>query len=254
MEIFDTNTNSPSSEKFELKLSNKILIGTHHKTGTVWLRSIFKKICLKYSLNFYDGIQDNLPEQFDVFLQDHSKFDVNSLGMEFFGIHLIRDPRDVIISGCFYHQKADEKWLHIPRNQFNGLTYQQKINSFKNIDDQILFEMENIGKATVLDMINWDYTNPYFLELKYEDLIVDIDMVLFNKIYSFLGFPESIIPNLIEISFNNSLFSKKVNNKHIRSGKKNQWKKYFKQTHKERFIELFDDLLIQLGYEKDNNW
>lgn len=96
------------SDKPQLKLSKKILIGTHHKTGTVWLLSIFKKICYSYSLNFYNGLQSNLPEQFDVFFQTHSKFDLDSFDDEFRGIHLIRDPRDVVISGSFYHQKAIE--------------------------------------------------------------------------------------------------------------------------------------------------
>ena len=56
--------------KQECKLSNKILIGTHHKTGTVWLESIFREICRSHNLKFYTGEQDSLPAQFDVFLQD----------------------------------------------------------------------------------------------------------------------------------------------------------------------------------------
>lgn len=108
---------------------------------------------------------------------------------------------------------------------------------------------------SVLSIKNWDYTNPHFLEIKYEDLIQDFDLTLFYKIFSFMKFPESLIPHLLEISRNNSMFSsnlKKTN--HIRSGKTNQWKKYFKEKHKNRFIELFGDVLIKLGYEKDNNW
>jgi hypothetical protein len=42
---------------------------------------------------------------------------------------VIRDPRDVIVSGANYHCKADEPWLHIPEKRFGGLTYHQKINS-----------------------------------------------------------------------------------------------------------------------------
>ncbi|MFX0202290.1 MAG: sulfotransferase domain-containing protein [Candidatus Hodarchaeota archaeon] len=241
--------------KSECKLSNKILIGTHHKTGSYWLSSVFQNICRHYSLTFYAGTQDSLPEQYDVFFQNHSVFDLDSIGVPFRGIHIIRDPRDVIISGCFYHQKSEEEWLHRPRKDLQGLTYQQKINSYRNIDDQILFEMENVGKETICDMLNWDYTCSSFYELKYEDLIEDIDLILFHKIFSFLGFPGSVIPNLLAIAYNKSLFSglhsKSV---HIRSGETNQWKKYFKPNHKDRFLELFGDALIRLGYEKKTNW
>ena len=126
---------SASRLKSECKLPNKILIGTHHKTGTVWFSSIFQYICHYHSLNFYAGKQDGLPLQFDVFFQDHSVFDLDSIGVPFRGIHIIRDPRDVIISGSFHHQKSKEKWLHRPRENLQGLTYQQKINSYRNIDD-----------------------------------------------------------------------------------------------------------------------
>ena len=242
------------SLKSECKLSNKILIGTHHKTGSVWLSSIFQNICHYHSLTFYAGKQDSLPAQFDVFFQNHSVFDLDSIGVPFRGIHIIRDPRDVIISGCFYHQKSEEEWLHRPRKDLQGFTYQQKINSYRSIDDQILFEMENVGRETIFNMLNWDYTRSSFYELKYEDLIEDIDLILFHKIFSFLGFPGSVIPNLLAIAYNKSLFSglhsKSV---HIRSGKTNQWKEYFKPNHKDRFLGLFGDALIRLGYE-NNNW
>lgn len=241
--------------KMECKLPNKILIGTHHKTGNVWLRSIFQDICRYHYLNFYAGKQDSLPTQFDVFLQNHSVFDFDSIGVPFRGIHIIRDPRDVIISGCFYHQKSNEKWLHRPLSNLQGLTYQQKINSYKNIDDQILFEMENAGRSTICDMMNWDYTRSSFYEVKYEDLIEDLDLILFHKMFSFLGFPGLMIPRLLTVAYNRSLFSgRQEKSVHIRSGKTNQWKGYFKPSHKDRFLELFGDGLQRLGYEKDNNW
>ena len=241
--------------KQECKLSNKILIGTHHKTGTVWLESIFREICRSHNLKFYTGEQDSLPAQFDVFLQDHSVFDLDSIAAPFRGIHIIRDPRDVIISGCFYHQKSDEKWLHRPLSNLQGLTYQQKINSYKNVDDQILFEMENAGRDTIRDMMNWDYTRASFCEIKYEDLIEDFDLILFHKMFSFLGFPGSRIPRLLTVAYGRSLFSgQQKKSVHIRSGKTNQWKRHFKPSHKDRFLELFGDGLQRLGYEKDDNW
>jgi sulfotransferase 6B1 len=40
----------------------------------------------------------------------------------------------------------------------------------------------------------------------------------------------------------------------FRSGKTGEWKKHFTDEHKKIFKEVAGDLLIKLGYEKDNNW
>ncbi len=251
----ESNLNRNQGNISKVNLPYKILVGSHHKAGTVWLQSIFKKICQDYYLNFFNGKKEELPASFDVFLQFHSRFDLGSLVSDYRGVHIIRDPRDVIVSGCFYHQKAQEKWLHIPNKEYNGLTYQQKINSFNNLNDKILFEMENSGQRNIKNILNWDFNNSRFIEIKYEDLIIDKELKLFQEIFTFLGFPENTISHLLEISFNKSLFSGNVNNKgHIRSGETNQWQMFFKDKHKEKFKEMFGDGLVCLGYEVDNNW
>lgn len=241
--------------KAKLELPNKILIGTHHKTGTVWLLSIFATISNEFGLNFYKGKQTNLSVEYDIFFQDHSKFYFDTLDNSVRGLHIIRDPRDVVISGVFYHQKSKEKWLHKPKKKFGGLSYQEKLNSCENLDQKIHMEINRSAKTNINDMITWSYSNPAFYELKYEELIADIDLILFHKIFTFLGFPASTLPTLLEIAYDNSIFSGKLDNSdHIRSGASSQWVKYFKQSHKDRCLELFGDALIRLGYEEDDKW
>ena len=236
-------------------LSNRILVGTHHKTGTVWMNSVFSAIARTLSLVYLHSEKDDLPSQYDILMDNHSVFAFESFSFPFRGIHLIRDPRDIIISACFYHQKSKEEWLHQPREKFNGLTYQQKINSYQCLDDQFLFEMEHSGGGNIRSMLKWNYAREDFIEVKYEDLIEDIDLQLFHEIFLFLGFPGPAIPVLLNIAYDKSLFSKQAKRSdHVRSGKARQWQQYYKQVHKERFIELFGDALIQLGYEKNNDW
>jgi len=101
-------------------------------------------------------------------------------------------------------------------------------------------------------MLAWNYANPYFLELKYEDLIIDVDLRLFQRLFEFLGFEKQHTRQLLEIAYANSLFSGQVEEPgHIRSGESRQWQNYFTQAHHQRFVELFKDALIRLGYEKD---
>jgi len=237
------------------ELPHLLLVGTHHKTGTAWLMSIFKSIADDHGLDFFYGLQEDLPAGTEIFIQNHSLFDLTHLKQPYRGVHLIRDPRDVIISGCLYHQQADEPWLQYPQHEFGGLSYQQKINTLDDLETRIIFEMENTGKQTIEEMLAWDYHQPNFIEVKYENLICDYDLVLFHEIFTFLGFPGPTIPSLLTVAFQNSLFSGGLEKSlHIRSGKKQQWKEYFTPALKTHFLALFDDALIQLGYTQDNNW
>lgn len=234
-------------------LRHKILVGTHHKTGTVWMGQIFRKICWEFGLEYFSGRQEDLPPGFDVFFQDHSGFDLTRIQGEYRGLHVIRDPRDVIVSGCFYHQRAAEKWLHVRREEFGGFSYQERLNSFPSLDEQLIFEMQH--SRTIRDMLAWSYSNPNIFEARYEDLILDRNLMQFHRIFDFLGFPGEMIPQALKIAYESSLFSGKVRtSSHVRSGDGGQWRKYFKPEHKAKFCELFGDALTRLGYEADDAW
>jgi hypothetical protein len=40
----------------------------------------------------------------------------------------------------------------------------------------------------------------------------------------------------------------------FRSGKTGEWKKHFTEKHKKIFKDVAGDLLVKLGYEKNNDW
>jgi hypothetical protein len=221
----------------------------------VWLVNIFRRICAEYGLTLYKGIAATLPKDFDVFFRGDSHFDAAQVRVPFKGLHMIRDPRDVIVSGCFYHQRSEEEWLHIKERRYGGLTYQERINSYQSLDDQLLFEMEHAGRYCIEEILAWNYSDPAFYELKYEDLICDELLNLFHSVFTFLGFPGNAIPRLLQIAFDNSLFSGTLKSTpHIRSGKTKQWKQYFRSHHKARFLTLFGDALQRLGYESSDEW
>ena len=244
-----------TSDSSQNSLANQVVIGTHHKTGTVWLKKIFRMISSKYGLYLYSGEQQDIPDQCHIFFQSHSRIDFGQLDDDYRGVHMIRDPRDRIISGCFYHQKSHEPWLHQPHEEFGGLTYQQKINSFSSFEEKLIFEMENAGTNGTQEMLSWDYENPQILEIKYEDLVVDEELFLFHKMFNFLGFHGSVIPDLLQIAHDNSLFSGKIKNSiHVRSGATSQWPEYFNLEIRERFEKQFPGALVRLGYESDDSW
>jgi len=122
---------------------NKILNGTYHKAGTVWMMRVFIGICKLLNLKYSLSNQLGLPNTFDLFFEAHSNFDFSKIDFAYRGLHVIRDPWDMIVSACFYHLHASELWLHEKRDDFGGLTYQEKINTYPDFDDKLLFEMEN---------------------------------------------------------------------------------------------------------------
>ena len=236
-----------------IQLDHKILVGTHHKTGTVWLAAIFEQLCNRLGLAYVKSGVDSLPAAFDVWLEDHSQFGSMLQQGGYRGVHIIRDPRDVIVSACRYHQTSNEPQLHVPKPEFGGMTYQEKLCSLEP-DAQLLLEMEHSAGYNIRCMTEWDYSNPDFFEVKYEDLMADTDLLLFHRIFTFLGFPAEVLPTVLGIAYNNSLFSGRVASTHVRSGRSRQWEAHFKPVHKERFHQLFGDALMQLGYETGRDW
>jgi hypothetical protein len=235
--------------------ANRVLVGTHHKGGTVWMKDIFSAVCAHLSLDFYGGEQRHLPRRYDVFLQDHSRFRLSRLVGPHRGLHLIRDPRDLIISGVFYHERCtNERWLTDPDPRFQGRSYQQTLAGLPSLEEKIRFEMLHCAGSTIRDMLAWEYGHPMFYEAKYEDLIEDVEMRRFREIFTFLGYPEDRMNELVQIAFDGSLFSNGMTSGHVRSGQPRQWPSYFTKSLHRQFLEHFGDALIRLGYEQNDQW
>jgi hypothetical protein len=185
----------------------------------------------------------------------HSQFPPDLLAGGFRGLHVIRDPRDIAISAMRYHRDSAERWLHVPREEFGGQTYQQKLNSLSP-DDQFAFELAHQTQATVRQLLAWRYGQQEYFEARYEDLMDDRSGLLFGRILRHLGFDTFAASLGMTVFVRKSIAGKAVPamHPHIRSGEKAQWKKAYRRWHGERFVETLGDCLIVLGYEKDNSW
>jgi hypothetical protein len=236
-------------------LPNKIVVGTHHKTGTVWIRTIFDEIARRFGLEMVIRCEDDPPPEgrFDIFFHSHSQFEIPKLG-RFRGVHIVRDPRDLIVSATHYHSHSDEPWLHIKRRDFGGLTYQEKLNSYESFSDQLLFEMEHASARNIRTMKDWNYDDGRFLNAKYERLIQDYRLDYFQKLFEHLEFRELAIGWCLVAAYRNSLFSGTVKSKHVRSGKPRQWPDFFEPVHRKKFDDLFGNVLEKMNYELDDDW
>ncbi|HET7145541.1 MAG TPA: hypothetical protein VFI68_16095, partial [Anaerolineales bacterium] len=94
---------------------------------------------------------------------------------------------------------------------------------------------------------------PEALKIHFEDLIHDRAAAL-TRVMDHLLARASLQTNrqLILDALETSINPKKSPT--YRSGKTGEWRKYFTDAHKKIFKQTSGDLLIKLGYEKNDDW
>jgi len=230
------------------------------------------------------GKQTEIPNDSDVILFGHSLIDIDALKTSFIGVHFIRDPRDIIVSGYLYHSRTTEKWCintdfsleppilspKVPYSQqyrsegwkinylksLGGKSYQQNLLNLSQ-SDGLLFEMNNYGAWTLESMQQWHYNRGNILEVRFESLMNDFDTV-FQVIFEYLGFSKSQIRTALSIVARHDLKRKTDKQiqamKHVSFRETSKWQSFFKEKHKNEFRSKFGNILIDLEYEKTNEW
>lgn len=247
-----------------------LCVGTHHKTGTIWMQQVFKSLSAALNLpkfSMWNRAVKRLPAEGRVLGTNwDSAFPTDLLARDdVLILHIIRDPRDVLLSGARYHETAPaskEDWLHQPRPDFGGLTYQQKLLSIPDPQDRLLFEMDNKHADTLRQMRDWDYTRPNSIEWRYEDLIADTDCTLFRAALTRFGLTPQQVDAGVQAFWDNSLFGgmadpaqrKSAVAGHVSSGVARQWPAQLPASVARAYLDRFGDDLIALGYETDKNW
>ena len=163
---------------------------------------------------------------------------------------LFRDPRHVVVSHVFYVTDMEARHVHHAYYQslpdFNA---RLSVSILGRPDVEI--EFPNIADRFA-PYLGW-LDQPAVMKIHFEDLIDDRAGTL-NRISDHflarvsLQAPRELILESLESSINPS------RSPTFRSGKTGEWKKHFTEEHKKVFKEAAGDLLVRLGYEKDNNW
>ena len=227
------------------------LVATHHKVLTVYMARIFRGYSKITGQTFSMGSKANLVDYTqDVLLNQHSQFQLEELKRPQRGIHIRRDPRDVLVSCAMYHMKSKEPWLH--RRGAFGITestYQEKLNSLPTMDQKLEFEMNHSAGACISQMQQWNYKQASFAEFRYEDLMSPEAPELFSAGLASVGFTRTESDLLANLFVLFSSGGKLANKKHIRNPKSQQWKEQFTSAIEKQFHERFPGVLDQLGYD-----
>ncbi|NOY98958.1 MAG: sulfotransferase domain-containing protein, partial [Chloroflexi bacterium] len=170
---------------------------------------------------------------------------------DFVPYFIFRDPRDVVVSHVFYIAEM------LP-----GHHHHVYYRSLKSFDERLKVSILGLPEADVefpdiagrfAFYTDW-LDHPEVLPLHFEDFIHNRRAALgevldhFLKRVGTLPTPREQILDELEASIDPS------RSPTFRSGRTGEWKKYFTDEHKRIFKDVAGDLLIRLGYEKDNDW
>lgn len=236
-----------------------IVHASHHKAGTTWFQNILVGVGQRYGLNVQILRKSEVPERnADIVLNQGSRGVVEGIA-HLRGSHMVRDPRDIAVSAFHYHLWTKEKWVHEPHEAYGGLSYQEYLKSL-DPHDGLSAEIRRLGGTVFRLMSEWDYHRSEYLELRYEDVIVD-EATWFDRLFRHYGFNDPAVAEALEIAERNSFGSatkrglgEVTEGSHMRSGRPEQWREEFTDDHIALFKQRTGDLLIRLGYESDDRW
>src|SRR5262245_17665171 len=161
----------------------------HHKCGTGWFTEILLEVSrLSHLQPAYVHNDESCGGHLGRFVADrgvqlllyvNAEIDqVRTLPL-FRGFHVVRDPRDLVVSAYFSHRFSHplQPWLEEHRARLQGL----------DDEEGLLAEMQFPVTRMVLDHIRrWDYRQPGVLELRMEEIVRAPEAAL-SSVFTFLG-------------------------------------------------------------------
>jgi hypothetical protein len=240
---------------------------SYHKCLTVFYSAVMSRVFPRDYVHFqsrldhfYRGVQRLKAASVNNQVPDFS------LLPSFKGSHLVRDPRDLIVSGYFYHRRGAEPWC-LKRNPKNadwkivngnvpsGLRQDQSLSEYLQSVDQeqgLMAEIE-LRKFHLEAMERWPYGRPNTLELRYENVIGN-EVESFDRLTDFLGCSRSQKELALRYAEARSAKNMATTSRHIRNPSAGQWQEVFTPAVKACFKERYSNLLVKLGYESSLDW
>jgi hypothetical protein len=243
---------------------------SYHKCLTVYFGRVMKSVfnrCLPWSggyrhynshlADFYDGYAGQR-----VASVNNRALDLERLG-RFRLSRFIRDPRDLVVSGYFYHRRGAEPWLRAeaPTEEdwyfANGrlpeglkaarTSFAAYLQSLPK-EEGLLAELE--FRAPHLEsMGRWPREHPDIAVWRYED-IVGREATVFRELLGFYGV--SPLERWLGLWFARRYsLGRRGADPHVRDPAAGQWREHFTPRVREAFDARYADLIRQLGYPPD---
>lgn len=267
----------------------------------MWVNRIVSSACARLGLRFRAVYDESDFDNALIRYIDRERVDFLSYGnadIEFIrdlpahkGFHIIRDPRDIVVSAYFshLHSHSTSEWPEL-------IEYREKLRSVSK-DEGLLMEIDNRA-SEFRHLSTWDYDCEDVLEVRFEEivrqpydgmlrvfehlelldesryrwsdraktLLLEVVDVISRSPHSRISVsmkPDRISgAELLGIVWRNRFQAQTAGRKqgqeklssHYRKGQPGDWMNHFNEEHRQRFKERYAGLLEQLGYESDDGW
>ena len=287
----------------------------HHKCASTWIWRILARVCRDAGLNHSLVLDRQTPSATGPLTDYKATFSRSELQTyiqsveydliscitadqtqaevleDYRGIHVVRDPRDIVVSAYFSHRNS-----HPVDDLPHMATHRERLRSVSK-EEGLFLEME-FSHRELIDLSTWDYDQSHILELKMED-VTAAPYDSFLEIFSFfellkwdapqrmrdkfrhilqvgtnrlswrhplfapLRSPMSVTGEQVLSAVFDNRFEKKAGGRahgtenktsHYRKGVAGDWANHFTPDHVEAFKETFGEGLIAMDYEKDYDW
>lgn len=175
----------------------------------------------------------------------------------------IRDPRDLVVSGYFYHRRGAEPWTriaaptasdwsfangHVPRAVRDAGTsfaaYLRSVDEEAGLLAELSFRRHHFDS-----MRAWPEGHPDIVTHRYEQ-IVGREVEVFRALFRFYGlsFVQRIVGGWLAKRYS---FKKIASDPHVRDPASGQWRNHFTPRVRSAFEARHPGLIEHLGYEAE---
>jgi sulfotransferase 6B1 len=164
---------------------------------------------------------------------------------------IYRDPRDLLVSQVFFATDMNEE--HGMHEYYNSLPdFGDRLKVAITGIDRDELHMASV-KQRYEGVFQW-LEQKHAMCLRFEDLINNRDITL-NAMLNEVERTGYKVPTPREKALSILVDAIQPKKSHtFRSGKTGGWKQHFTEEHKKLFKDVAGNLLVDLGYEKNNDW
>jgi hypothetical protein len=263
-----------------MALRPQILVFTYHKTGTALCDQVMRQVAARFGLtiDLRFGFVRNVNPAADLVLLPHSLVGPRFASRPFRAVRIVRDPRDIWVSGYLYHLHCPEGWctntnfdptppITYPRVDFSfqhypeawkqaylawlgGKSYQQNLRD-RDRDSGLAFELAGYTGRTLEALRGWWLRSPDLLDIKLEIVMEDFDGSM-RAIFGHLGFGKDECEAAIELAMPHDVArmseEQVASNPHIHSRQISKWREYLSSAQVAAFEQRYGQLIVDLGY------
>lgn len=258
---------SPCSDRIR---GRRLVQCGYHKCLTMYFRKVFSRTARSPLCNI--GRYTHFFHRLDEFYRRCQDFSIMSISGHAIDLdrfddvqvtRFIRDPRDLLVSGYFYHKRAAESWCdlvspedsdwqvvnaRVPDDLPAGQSLAQYLNQVPQ--EQGLVAELDFREKHFDSMRHWPRQDSRVRLFRYEDLVGN-EAACYDEMFRFYRFGAltRCVGRYYARRYRAS--RRQAMSGHIRNASSGQWRQHFTPHLQRLFNERYGDLLERLGYSED---